>query len=160
MARRADPGHDPIDLNEVVRTVARLLDWHANRVGVAIHLELGDGAATTFGDRIQVEQVLFNLMQNAIESVLERANGPRTVIVRTITGPDTVTVSVHDTGIGLKNPDRVFEQFYTTKPNGMGMGLAISKSIIEAHGGSMHAAATRDGAIFSFTLPLARKEGT
>jgi C4-dicarboxylate-specific signal transduction histidine kinase len=160
MARRADPGHDPININEAVRTVARLLDWHANRAGVTVNLELAADPGQTFGDRIQVEQVLFNLMQNAIEAVVERGNGPRTVTVKTSAEADTTTVSVHDTGTGLANPERVFDRFYTTKPNGMGMGLAISKSIIEAHGGSMNATAADSGAIFSFTLPLARKEGT
>jgi C4-dicarboxylate-specific signal transduction histidine kinase len=160
MARRAEPVTDPIDVNEVARSVAGLLDWHAGRSNVTLRLDLGAAAGPIYGDRIQVEQVLFNLVQNAIESVVERGAGPRTVTVSTSGGLDGATVSVRDTGTGLTDPDRVFERFYTTKPNGMGMGLAISKSIIEAHGGHMRAIDTVNGAEFWFTLPVARKEGS
>ncbi|MBA4191078.1 MAG: hypothetical protein C0467_24095 [Planctomycetaceae bacterium] len=162
MARRTEPGNDPIDLNDAVRTVVRMLDWHAHRSGVTVTLKLaGELLGPVFGDRVQVEQVLFNLIQNAIESIVERGNGARTVTVETAGDGDMVTVTVRDTGVGLANPERVFERFYTTKPNGMGMGLAISRSIIEAHGGSMRAAAVDGcGAEFSFTLPVARKEGS
>ncbi|MCE9562476.1 MAG: GHKL domain-containing protein [Planctomycetes bacterium] len=159
MARRTDPGCDPIDLNEAVRTVARLLDWHAHRSGVVVELHLAnDPVGPTFGDRVQIEQVLFNLIQNAIEAIVERGDGPRTITIDTVDGRDVLIVTVRDTGIGIKNPERVFERFYTTKPSGMGMGLAISRSIIEAHGGTMRAVSVADGAVFSFTLPVARKE--
>jgi len=161
MARRANVRTDLIDINDVANTVARLLDWHAHRSGVTLTLSnQADQSCQTYGDRVQVEQVLFNLIQNAIESVLERGDGPRTVLVETTATPDDVTVTVRDSGVGIKNPDRVFERFYTTKPNGMGMGLAISRSIIEAHGGSIRAEpSSGGGAMFSFTLPTAQKDG-
>lgn len=162
MARRAGPGCDPIDMNDAARTVTRLLDWHASRSGVALHLQLADApCGQMYGDRVHIEQVLFNLIQNAIEAVVQRGDGPRTVTVETAGGPDVVTVTVRDTGIGIANPERVFERFYTTKPNGMGMGLAISRSIVEAHGGILSAGSVESsGAVFSFTLPVASKEGS
>lgn len=160
MARRADPVNDPIDVNEVARTVAGLLDWHATRSSVTVRLDLGDAPGPVYGDRVQVEQVLFNLIQNGIEAIVERGTGPRTVTVATGPEPDGVGVTVRDTGTGLRDAERVFERFYTTKPSGMGMGLAISRSIIEAHGGHMRAIDTVDGAEFSFTLPVARKESS
>jgi len=104
--------------------------------------------------------VVFNLLQNAIEATASVKVGPRDVIV-TITshGPNSMTVGVRDTGVGLPDgdPDRVFERFFTTKPDGMGMGLAISRSIIEAHGGKLWANPTPDrGAVFAFSLPVLR----
>lgn len=160
MARRTDPGSDPVDLNEVVRVVARLLDWQARRADVAIEQQLDIAGGTTFGDQIQIEQVLFNLVQNAIEAVVARGEGPRLVTIETRRGADTMTLSVRDTGIGITNPEQAFERFYTTKPTGLGLGLAISKGIVEAHGGKIWAESAEGGAMFAFTLPLANIEET
>jgi signal transduction histidine kinase len=102
--------------------------------------------------------VLFNLIQNAIEAVAEQPEGRRTVTVETGTGADVLTVSVRDTGPGVADPERLFEPFRTTKPDGMGLGLAISRSIVEAHGGRLWATGAGGGAVFSFTLPAARAE--
>ena len=160
MARSVGPGSDPVDLNDAVRTIARLLDWQARRSGVeVIQLLADDPFPITHGDRTQIEQVIFNLLQNAIEAVV-RHDGPRIVQVETVTGhSDTLAIRVTDTGPGIVDGPRLFEQFYTTKPDGMGMGLAISRSIVESHGGRIRAAAAPGGgAIFTVLLPIRTQE--
>src|SRR5262245_32605567 len=119
--RRAEPERGVVDLNEAVRIVGRLLDWKARRAGVTVQLRLAQPLAPTYGDRVQLEQVIFNLLQNAIEAIVARRDGPRTVLIETLTGGDVVFVRVRDTGVGLTDAERVFERFYTTKPDGMGL---------------------------------------
>src|SRR5262249_7366397 len=109
-------------------------------------------------DRIQIQQVVLNLIHNAIEAISGAGDGPRELLIRSSTD-DTpcVLVTVRDSGPGLdpKTLDRLFDPFYTTQPQGMGMGLAISRSIIDAHGGRLWATANDDrGATFQFTLPI------
>lgn len=156
--RRADPERAPVDLNDVVRAVARLLDWKARRAGVSVELDLApDPLAPTYGDRAQLEQVIFNLLQNAIEAVDGRDT--RSVVIETRQEGDLLAVRISDTGEGLADPERAFERFYTTKPDGMGLGLAISRSIAEAHGGTLTAATQPiSGAIFTCVLPVYRGE--
>ena len=163
MVRRADPAADPVDLNGVVRVVAGLLAASARRAGVDVRLDLADGLPPAVGDRAQLEQVVFNLFQNAVEAAAAVAPGRRAVRVETAAGKDGgVRVLVRDTGPGLGpgEADRVFDRFYTTKPNGMGLGLAISRSIVEAHGGRLWAdPGPGPGAVFGFALPAARGDG-
>jgi C4-dicarboxylate-specific signal transduction histidine kinase len=158
--RRTEPERGPVDLNESVRTVVRLLDWKAQRAGVLVRARLSEPVPLTYGDRVQLEQVVFNLLQNAIEAVVARGAGPRTVVLETVTAGTTVCVRVRDTGIGLIDPERVFERFYTTKPDGMGLGLAIGRSAAEAHGGRLTARAVEGGAEFTLALPVFREETT
>lgn len=159
--RQADAERGPVDLNEVVRDVARLLDWRARRAGAGVSLVLAaDPLPPTYGDRVQLEQVLVNLLQNAIEAV-EGVNGPRLVELETKRAGDAVEVRVRDTGPGIGDLAKAFERFYTTKPDGMGLGLAISQSIVRAHGGEL-TAATRPagGAEFTCALPVYLEERT
>jgi C4-dicarboxylate-specific signal transduction histidine kinase len=156
--RRADPERSPVDLNESVRVVVRLLDWKAQRSGVTVQTRLADPFPPTYGDRVQLEQVIFNLLQNAIEAVGDRGTGPRTVLLETVGAGDMVCVRVRDTGIGLADPERVFERFYTTKPDGLGLGLAIGRSAAEAHGGHLTARAIEGGAEFTLALPAHLEE--
>ena len=125
---------------------------------MTVTLRLADPLPPTHGDRVQLEQVIFNLLQNAIEAVVARGDGPRTVQIETGAAGDMVFVRVRDTGIGLVHPERVFERFYTTKPDGMGLGLAISRSAAEAHGGRLTARAVEGGAEFTLALPAYREE--
>lgn len=156
--RKAEAERGPVNLNDAVQVAVRLLDWKARRAGVAVQARLAEPLPPTYGDRIQLEQVVFNLLQNAIESVAARADGPHTVTLETACAGDLVWLWVRDTGVGLTDAERVFERFYTTKPDGMGLGLAISRSAAEAHGGALTAKATADGAEFALTLPVYREE--
>jgi signal transduction histidine kinase len=109
------------------------------------------------GDRVQLQQVMLNLLINAIEAMGQTSDGPRELLVNTQNEAKAVLVVVRDSGPGLPeaNPERAFEAFYTTKPTGLGMGLSICRSIIEAHGGRLWAAASEPrGTTFFFTLPL------
>lgn len=157
--RPADAERGPVDVNEVVRDVARLLDWRARRAAAAVSLALApDPLPPTYGDRVQLEQVFVNLLQNALEAV-EGAGGPRSVVLETRPAGDAVEVRVRDTGPGVSEPAKIFERFYTTKPDGMGLGLAISQSIVQAHGGALTAAPRAEGgAEFVCVLPVYAEE--
>ena len=153
---RTGPARGPVDLAESVGVVARLLDWKARRAGVTVTLRLTP-VPPTHGDRVQLEQVVFNLLQNAIEAVAARGDGPRTVCVETDADGDTVYARVRDTGVGLPDAEKVFERFFTTKTDGMGLGLAISRGTAEAHGGKVTARAVEGGAEFTLALPVFRE---
>ena len=156
--RRAKPDHGTVDLNETVQVVVRLLDWSVRLAGVQVQLRLAEPLPPTYGDRVQLEQIVFNLLQNAIESIVTRGAGPRTAFIETATEGAMVFVRVRDTGTGLVQPDRVFERFYTTKADGMGLGLAISRSAAEVHGGRLSAQSVEGGAEFTLALPVYREE--
>jgi C4-dicarboxylate-specific signal transduction histidine kinase len=158
MVRRDPAARGPVSMNDVVQAVARLLEWKARRAGATVTVRPAEPLPLTYGEPVRLEQVVFNLVQNAIESVAERAAGPRAVEVSTATDGEWVLVRVSDTGIGLTDAERVFDQFYTTKADGMGMGLAIARSAAEAHGGKLTARALDDGAAFVLALPAYREE--
>ena len=156
-AKKASPQKDWMDLNHTVRDVIALARSEVERNRVALETELSDDLPLVFADRIQLQQVMLNLIMNAVEAMSEMSDRPRQLLIRTDTDESRgIVVAVHDSGPGLKPEDlhRLFTPFYTTKPQGMGMGLAICRSIIEAHGGHLGATPTDDrGATFRFTLP-------
>jgi len=156
LAKKAPSRKDWLDINETIRQVLVLARSELDRNGVELESQLSD-VSPIFADRIQLQQVILNLMINAIEAMSGAHNGPRELLVRSGTDESRgVIVSVQDSGPGLdpKGLDHLFDAFYTTKPHGLGMGLAISRSLIEAHGGRLWAAANdRGGATFQFTLP-------
>jgi PAS domain S-box-containing protein len=163
LAKKAPPRKEWLDLNDTVRDVVLLAQSEVRENRVALHALLGEALPAVWGDRIQIQQVVLNLLKNAIEALSGVGEGPREVWVGTEEGESgAVVISVRDTGPGVaaESVDRLFEAFCTTKPGGLGMGLAISRSIVENHGGRLWATANVPrGAVFQFTLPTAR-EGT
>jgi PAS domain S-box-containing protein len=157
--RKDAPKRELCDARDVVREAARLIDDEARRAGVALHLDLDPHDAKVEIDTIQVEQVVLNLLRNALEAMDERSRGPRSIVVQTVTTSNGgVEVRVRDNGPGLPVDDvqRLFEAFFTTKEKSLGMGLSISQKIVEAQGGALWGTANRDGgATFAFTLPPA-----
>jgi C4-dicarboxylate-specific signal transduction histidine kinase len=154
---RCETHRKRIDLNTVVEAAAQIVRGEAHQHEVALLVRCTTGLPKCFGDQIQLEQVVVNLLTNAIES-LERARASRRLVVETSQSKaGEIQVSVRDNGPGLGTDgmQHIFDAFYTTKPQGLGMGLAISRSIVEAHGGKLWAEANPEGgAIFRFTLPV------
>jgi PAS domain S-box-containing protein len=157
LIKKAPPRKDLVDINEAIREVTELTHGEAVKVGVSVQARLADNLPLIHGDRVQLQQVILNLIVNAIEAMSGVDAGTRDLLVSTGTVDlDGVLVAVRDTGPGLApaSVERLFEAFYTTKPNGLGMGLSICRSIIEAHGGRLWAEANEPrGAIFQFLAP-------
>jgi len=151
-----------LDMGELVSQVARLVSSDAIIRNVVIRLDLAIGLPPVRGDRVQLQQVVLNLLMNGLDAMRECDAGERALVLRTfMASPASVVVAVADSGVGIKEADleQVFHAFYTTKPNGLGMGLAIARSIVEAHGGRLDARSNPEGGTtFSFTLPTS-KEG-
>src|SRR5262249_9396561 len=157
LAQNAPAQKDWLDLNALIRDVLALARSEVHRHGVVVETQLAADLPRIRGDRIQLQQVLLNLLMNAIEALSGVGDGPRVLVVRS--EPDAapgVLVAVCDSGPGLdpQQLDRLFEAFYTTKPHGLGLGLAISRRIIEAHGGRLWATANvPQGAVVQCTVP-------
>jgi PAS domain S-box-containing protein len=155
---KAEPVRTVLDINRVVRDIAALLQVEAHVGLVDLRFDLVEPCPPVAADRIQIEQVIVNLLQNAFEAVRNSDAQPREVTIQTSTNHDGwIEVAVRDTGMGPPGGDfeQVFKRFFTTKPNGMGMGLSISRSIIENHGGRLWGAPNPDrGATFRFTLSV------
>jgi PAS domain S-box-containing protein len=145
-----------VDINELIQDMIVLLRGEATQYSVFVRAELGADAPRVMADRVQLQQVLMNLMMNGIDAMKD-VRGTRELAIKSrITENDQVLVSVNDTGIGLprQQSDQVFEAFFTTKPHGTGMGLSISRSIVESHGGRLWVASSSPrGASFCFSLP-------
>jgi PAS domain S-box-containing protein len=149
---------ESVNLNETIQDVAVLVPGELRRNRVSLKLELSEDLPPVLGDRVQMQQVLLNLMMNAIEAMSAVAGGQRELIIQTQNAAaGHLRVTVRDSGPGLENIQRIFEPFYTTKWHGMGMGLSIGRSIVEAHGGRLWATPNDGpGATFHFTLPVDR----
>jgi PAS domain S-box-containing protein len=149
---------EPLDLNEAAREVIALTSNDLQRNRVVLHSELADGLPVVTGDRIQLQQVILNLLRNASDAMADVQDRPRQLLIRTEREDDSrVRLMVRDAGVGfpLKSLDSLFDAFYTTKSGGMGIGLFVSRSIIERHNGRLWAAPNDDGpgATFSFSIP-------
>jgi two-component system sensor kinase FixL len=156
LAQHVPPQLEPVDLADVMREVVEHLGRDARVAGVEVRSLPRHAAGPIPGDRIQLEQVLLNLVRNAIEAVVPRAAGPRAVLVESRDAGDRVEVRVSDTGAGVPAhvAERLFEPFTTTKTSGSGLGLTISRSIVEAHGGAIRLERTgADGSCFVVSLP-------
>jgi PAS domain S-box-containing protein len=162
LTRRAATSQEKLDLNQTIQEVLALVQDEAKRRSVSIQTEFGDDLAPIAGDRVQVQQVVLNLLMNGIEAMSSVEGRARDLALTTRNlDPDQVQVTIEDSGTGLdpNAMDKIFDPFYTTKPSGMGMGLAICRSILEAHGGRLWAAAKDGpGTLFHFTLPKHHEE--
>ena len=159
LVKREAPRKLMLDINQKVRDMVVLTEQELRRQDIVLELHLADGLREVAGDRVQLQQVLLNLIVNAIEAMGGVHDRPRVLtIVSRQDGADAVVVEVGDSGTGLdaERAERLFEAFYTTKSEGIGIGLSISRSIAEAHGGSLSAAPNSPhGAVFKLWLPAA-----
>ena len=158
-SKRAPARKDFLELNEAILEVIGLTHAAMSEKGVSAKLQLVEGLPPILGDKVQLQQVILNMVMNAIDAMSQVSEGSRELLISTgLADPDSVLVAVSDCGPGLPrvNPDRVFDAFYTTKASGLGLGLSICRSIIDAHGGRLWATPNEPrGAIFCFTVPTA-----
>jgi PAS domain S-box-containing protein len=158
LMKRQSPRKEWLDINETIREVIALAQYQLRRSEIVVETRLGRNPPLVRGDRVQLQQVLLNLIINGIEAMSGITDRSRELkIVSESDGPDTVSVEVRDSGTGVdpRHAPYVFEPFYTTKAEGLGVGLSISRSIIEAHGGQISAARnTPHGTVFRFSLPI------
>ena len=155
--KKAPPSDERVDINAAIREVIELTRNEAMKTGVSVQTDLVEGLPPVRGDRVELQQVILNLILNALEAMSEMTGSSRELLITTRrTESDEVLVAVRDSGPGLApaTNEHLFTAFYTTKPNGLGLGLSICRSIIEAHGGRLSASANAPrGTIFQFTLP-------
>jgi hypothetical protein len=154
--RRAALEKVALDLNEVIGEVLRLLSGETTKRRVTVETDLETALPPIVADRVQMQQLVLNLLVNGLDAMDEVSDRPRKLCIRSMQYlEETALVEIRDSGVGLKDPDKIFEAFFTTKENGMGMGLTICRSIVEAHEGRLWASpAEGPGTIFRFTLPL------
>ncbi len=159
--RKAQPTRTTMDINTLVKEVFVLVEGEAHSAGVDVRFELADRLPPVTVDRIQIEQVMVNLMRNALDAMRGLETSPRVLTIRTRMGEnDSVEVAVHDRGDGISDDDlpRIFDRFFTTRPSGMGMGLPISRSIAESHDGTLSVTANPDrGTTFHLNLPASNE---
>lgn len=162
-ASTRQPSRAPLNLHKLVHQALEMLAYKVRELQISVVLDLAEQLPLAAGDELQVQQVLVNLLRNAVEAIGASAAPQRLIQITTRAGADCVEFSVEDSGQGLQSgqPERIFESFYTTKPEGLGLGLPISRTIIEAHGGRLWADVPgAPGARFRFTLPVWDDEPT
>jgi PAS domain S-box-containing protein len=164
LANKSDIEKGPLDVNDIIREVVALVQRELISHAVSSRIELAPALPMIFGDRVQLQQVIINLVMNGIEAMQSVTDRPREMVIRS--GQDQthrVLVSVTDCGVGIsaRDADRLFDAFFTTKCSGMGMGLSICRSIVEAHGGRLSASGNEGpGATFQFVLPLYQEDAS
>jgi signal transduction histidine kinase len=154
--KKEEPQRELVDVNEIIREMVVLLHGEVVRYSISIRTDLATDLPKIRGDRVQLQQVFMNLMLNAIDAMNEMDDAKELTIKSQRNPDDQLLISVSDNGVGLppRHVDKIFEAFFTTKPQGTGMGLSISRSIVESHGGRLWAAAnSKRGTTFQFTLP-------
>ncbi|HXM35636.1 MAG TPA: sensor histidine kinase, partial [Pyrinomonadaceae bacterium] len=157
LANKTEIEKVPLDINDVVKEVIALVQREVDSQRVSLRIELAPALPMIPGDRVQLQQLIINLVMNGIEAMQSITDRPRELVIRSGQDETQVLVSVTDCGVGIsaENADRLFNAFFTTKSSGMGMGLSICRSIVEAHGGRLWATANvPHGATFHFTLPV------
>jgi NO-binding membrane sensor protein with MHYT domain len=159
LLKKEPPQMGQLQLNEVIQQVLALSRHELARAGITVQTELAPEVPALHGDRVQLQQVMLNLIMNAIDATAVTTDGPRKLLIKSASVPEGVLVQVQDFGQGVvaREAERIFEPFFTTKPQGIGMGLSISRSIIEAHGGQLWVTpGSPHGAVFQFILPKAK----
>jgi signal transduction histidine kinase len=159
LARKTGTPTERVGLNEAIREVLALCQGEARKHRVELRAQLPGDLPPVRGDRVLIQQVVLNLVMNGIEAMSTAPDGPRELVIRAQAEADQVRVTVRDSGVGLdpQTQERIFDALYTTKPGGMGMGLSISRTIVENHGGQLSVLAhDGPGATFEFTLPAYR----
>ena len=149
------PDRTKLDINQVIHEVARLLRHELTRSRVSLRTDLAPDLPYVLGDRVQLQQVMLNLIMNGIDAMSMITDRPRELLIQSAKHSEGVLIQVQDSGPGIDpgQADRIFEPFFTDKPEGIGMGLSISRSIVESHGGRLWAVPGASGALFEFTLP-------
>jgi signal transduction histidine kinase len=161
--RKSELKTKPMDINQIVRAVVKFTEHEARHHRTMVRLQLDPQLPKVEADSIMIEQVICNLVRNAVEAMAEANSPRREITIRThLFGNDAIEIEIGDTGPGVDEAviDQVFDQFFTTKPEGVGMGLSISRSIIESHGGQVRAESGGTGATFRFTLPTSEGQTT
>jgi C4-dicarboxylate-specific signal transduction histidine kinase len=159
LIKKAPPRSDNLDINNLIRDVIALTSAQATRNAVSVRTDLAAELPLIQGDRVQLQQVMLNLFINAVEAMSSVDEGLRELLISTAECDSSVVVTVRDSGPGLTQDtlEHLFESFYTTKPDGLGLGLSICRSIIEAHSGKLTAAMNVPrGAVFQFTIPASK----
>ena len=147
-----------LDVNAVIREVLTLAGNEILRSGVAVRTDLAADVPAVLGDRVQLLQVMLNLVLNGVEAMSTITDRPRELLIKSARHPDGVLIQVHDSGEGVdpQQADNIFDPFFTTKPQGIGMGLSVGRSIVEAHGGRLwFTPGSSHGVVFQFTVPKA-----
>lgn len=163
LLKKNHPVFEPININALINDTITLIMTHVTVRHKVVKLELGSNLPSIQGDRIQLQQVLLNLISNSLEAMDECSDSCEVRITTSRKDTDTIMVEVKDSGCGIpaENMKKLFSHFFTSKPDGLGMGLSISRSIIEQHGGRLEAKNNPDrGATFYFTIPVHRKNGS
>jgi len=158
LLQKVPPQMEQLDVNVVIREVLTLAGNELLRSGIAVQTDLAPDVPNVFGDRVQLQQVLLNLILNGIDAMRTITHRPRELRIKSAKHPDGVLIQVHDSGDGV-NPEQanhIFEPFFTTKPQGIGIGLSVGRSIVEAHGGRLwFTPGPSHGVVFQFTVPKA-----
>lgn len=157
---KGTPDWTDLNIHELIKGAVSFVQGELDNNNVDLQIECDTDLPSLFGDRAQLQQVLINVLMNGIEAMRTTLDRPRQFIIKSAMVAEGVRIQVRDSGPGFESgtADRLFEPFYTTKPEGIGLGLSISRSIIESHGGHLRAIPVRDGALFEFTVPAGVRE--
>jgi C4-dicarboxylate-specific signal transduction histidine kinase len=159
-SKKAPARREDLEINEAILEIMGLTRVATSQHGVSVEMRLSEGLPRILGDRVQLQQVVLNLIMNAIEAMSEVSDGSRELSIDTSRAePNAVLVRISDCGPGLPlvNSERIFEAFYSTKSNGLGMGLSICRSIVDAHGGRLWTTPNQPrGAVFCMLLPIGK----